>query len=88
MVLRGHERAVTAVGISPDGSWLATGSDDKTARLWDLQAQDPAVSPVVLRGHENIVFAVGISPDGRWLVTGRWDGTARLWDLKGPRPSG
>ncbi len=40
---------------------LVTSSGDKTARLWDLTAKDPAVSPVVMRGHENPVTAVGIS---------------------------
>ena len=52
MVLRGHEGTVNAVAISPDNHWLVTGSDDKTARLWDLRAKDPAANPVVLRGHE------------------------------------
>ena len=43
---------VYAVAISPDNRWLVTGSYDKTARLWDLKAKDPAANPVVLRGHE------------------------------------
>ena len=69
------------MGISPDNRWLVTGSFDRTARLWDLTAKDPAASPVVLSGHEGAVYAVGISRDNHWLVTGSWDGTARLWDL-------
>ena len=52
MVLRGHDGAVTAVAISPDNRWVVTGSEDKTARLWDLSAKDPAANPVVLRGHD------------------------------------
>ena len=70
MVLRGHEDAVNAVAISPDNRWVVTGSYDKTARLWDLSAKDPAANPVVLRGHEGAVNAVAISPDNRWVVTG------------------
>jgi hypothetical protein len=35
---------------------------DKTARLWDLSAKNPVVSPVVLRGHEDLVTSVAISP--------------------------
>ena len=70
VVLRGHEGWVVALGISPDDHWLVTGSTDKTARLWDLTAKDPATSPVVLRGHENDVSAVSFSPDNHWLVTG------------------
>jgi hypothetical protein len=85
--LRGHEREVSCVAISPDGRWLVTGSYDKTTRLWDLTARDPAVAPVVLRGHEREVLRVAISPDGRWLVTGSVDKTARLWDLTAKDPA-
>jgi len=66
---------------------LVTSSGDKTARLWDLTAKDPAASPVVLRGHESEVTAVGISPDNHWLVTGSRDATARLWDLTAKDPA-
>jgi hypothetical protein len=47
------------VGMSPDGRWLvlATKGEDKTARLWDLSAKDPAANPVVLRGHDSAVWA-------------------------------
>ena len=86
-MLRGHEGPVSAVAISPDNHWLVTGSDDKTARLWDLRAKDPAASPVVLRGHDGPVRAVAISPDNHWLVTGSYDNTARLWDLSAKDPA-
>ena len=78
---------ITTVAISPDNRWLVTGSGDKTARLWDLSAKDPAANPVVLRGHEGAVYAVAISPDNRWLVTGSDDKTARLWDLSAKDPA-
>jgi WD40 repeat protein len=51
--------------ISPDNRWVLTESDDKTARLWDLSAKDPAIDPVVLCGHEAVVNAGAISPDNR-----------------------
>ena len=40
MVLRGHEREVDAVAISPNNCWVVTGSIDKTARLWLLQMSE------------------------------------------------
>ena len=80
-MLQGHESGILALEISSDNHWLVTGSMDKTARLWDLRAKDPAANPVVLRGHEGAVRAVGISPDNHWLVTASMDKTARLWDL-------
>jgi WD40 repeat protein len=79
--------AITTVAISPDNRWLVSGSDDKTARLWDLSAKDPAANPVVLRGHEGPVIAVAISSDTHWTVTGSNDKTARLWDLRARDPA-
>jgi len=85
--LSGHQGALVALAISHDGRWLVTASDDKTARLWDLTATDPAKTARVLSGHERAVRALAISPDGRWLVTGSDDKTARLWDLKADDPA-
>ena len=50
------------------GRWLVTGSDDTTARLWDLHAADPNQTVRVLRGHEKGITAVALDPQGRWLV--------------------
>ena len=36
VALHGHEDHVCAVTFSPDGHWLATGSYDRTVRLWDV----------------------------------------------------
>jgi WD40 repeat protein len=70
------------VAISPDNRWVVTGSSDKSARLWDLSAKDPAANPIILRGHEGAVLAVAISPDNRWVVTRSDDNTACLWLLQ------
>jgi WD domain, G-beta repeat len=78
---------ITTLAISADSRWLVTGSGDKTARLWDLRAQDPSANPVVLRGHDGGVYAVAISADSRWVVTGSEDNTARLWDLRAKDPA-
>jgi WD40 repeat protein len=86
IVLRGHEKAVNVVAISPNSRRLVTGSQDGTARLWDLSAKDPAANSIILR-HEQGVTAVAISPDNRWLVTGSEEGTAQLWDLSAKDPA-
>jgi len=92
------EGPVGSVAFSPDSRWLAIGSkdnplrlwdpkaktEDHTARLWDLTADDPASSVRVLKGP---IRSVRFSPDNRWLATDGEDHTARLWDLTASDPS-
>jgi WD40 repeat protein len=85
--MEGHRSAIETLAISRDGRWLVTGSDDQTARLWDLRADDPAASSIALRGHNHRISAVAISPDGRWLVTGGYDSLVILWNLAGQNPA-
>jgi WD40 repeat protein/DNA-binding SARP family transcriptional activator len=77
-VLRGHEWGISDLAWSPDGAWIATSSDDLTARIWDATTGEPRF---VLAGHAGFVFSVDWSPDSSRLVTGSADGTARVWGI-------
>ena len=36
-VLQGHAGRINSLGVSADGKWCVTGSEDCTARIWDLR---------------------------------------------------
>ena len=72
-----HQDSVSAVSFSPDGKTLASGSGDKTVRIWDL-----ATGKELQRwSHDSYVTAVSFSPDGKTLASGSGDKTVRVWDL-------
>jgi WD40 repeat protein len=64
-VLSGHRGIVRAAAFSPDGTLVATASDDGTARLWDVWSGAPLE---VLPSHTGNVLTVAFAPDGKSLA--------------------
>jgi eukaryotic-like serine/threonine-protein kinase len=76
-----HDNAVLTVAFSPDGKRIATGSIDRTARLWEAGTGKPLCNPIK---HGGPVTATAFSPDGRLLLTASFagpEGVIRLWEL-------
>ncbi len=79
--LQGHRSAVRSLSFSDDGGLLASGSNDRTIRLWDFG--NPAALGEclqILNGHEDLVMSICFRPGGRILASGSNDRTIRLWD--------
>ena len=70
-----HTATIRRISLSADGRLLATGSDDKTVRLWSLpdgkllRTLRPPIGP----GNDGKVYAVALAPDGSWVAAGGWD---------------
>ncbi|MGO9886918.1 MAG: WD40 repeat domain-containing protein [Solirubrobacteraceae bacterium] len=71
--------SLTTGAFSPSGGFILTGGDDGTARIWNLDSDQPFVS---LAGHEGPINALAINKAGRILITASVDGTARIWSTE------
>lgn len=78
--------AVADAAFSPDGTLVATGSWDHSAKLWN------ATTGTAVRkldgAHTGFVNSVAFSPDGKQLLTASDDATARLWHVQNGQPTG
>lgn len=76
-VLRGHAGLVSRIEWSPDGSYLASPSEDQTIRIWDTRS---GVCMHTLRGHTEAVLSVAWSRDSQRLASASGDKTICLWE--------
>lgn len=75
------------MSFSPDGKYIATGSQDKTIKLWDLSGNLIADFVGYQDGVQFIeikspVLSVSFSPDGKYLAASYDDGVVRLWPIE------
>jgi WD40 repeat protein len=72
-----HTESVRTVAYSPDGRFVASGSNDGTVKLWDTTVWNVLYT---LPEHEHPVNSVAFSPNGQYLVSAGSDYTVRIWE--------
>jgi len=76
---QGISAGVNSVTFSPNGNLLASGSDDHTIKIWDMQKMREIQT---LTGHKSVVRQVIFSKNNEILFSASLDRTINIWDLK------
>ena len=76
---KGHTNVVYAVAFNnPYGDKVATGSFDKTCKLWDVATGSCFHT---FKGHTAEIVCLAFNPQSTILASGSMDRTAKLWDI-------
>ncbi len=77
--LTGHTGAVRSISVTRDGQTIASGSDDRSIRVWNTFSWTLART---LSGHTNGVQSVTLAQSGMNLLSASRDRSVRVWDLR------
>jgi WD40 repeat protein len=77
-ICEGHKSLVNSVVFSPDGQFLASGSDDKTIRIWDI---DNGQCISTLEGHDSAVLAIDFHRNNCLIASGSQDHNIKIWNI-------
>ncbi|MGD1909292.1 MAG: AAA family ATPase [Rivularia sp. (in: cyanobacteria)] len=77
--LRGHNGAVLAVTVTPNGRYLISASKDHTIKVWNLQTGEELFT---LSGHNDWVLTLAVTPDSKQIISGSKDKTIKIWSLE------
>ncbi len=86
VTFKGHTDPVYAVAYSPDGKLVATGSFDKTIKLWNAADGKELRTFAGPQGHQSLVLSIAFAPGGDRLASGGADNFAKLWDVPSAKP--
>jgi len=74
-----HSGTIDSVAYSPDGKYIASGSSDKTIKIWEAETGRLLRTST---GHADNICSLGYSPDGAYLASGSYDKTIRIWEVE------
>ena len=73
-----HKKSITCVSVSPDGKMIASGSRDKTVRLWNAETE---TLHKTLKGNRKPILSLTFSHDGSSIASTSEDKTVRVWNV-------
>jgi dipeptidyl aminopeptidase/acylaminoacyl peptidase len=73
----GH--SVLSVAISPDNKIVATGGNDNTIILWDINS---GTKLNTLKGHTGWILSLCFSPSGNYIASASKDHLGKIWDIR------
>ncbi len=74
-----HNTTIQSISWSPEGKYLASGSQDNIVRIWNSNNGKHLAN---LTGHQAAVMLVLWSPNGKYIASSSCDGTTRIWSAK------
>lgn len=87
--LKAHEKDINSLDIAPNNRLLVSGSQDRTAKIWEVEYTNGSKGPVAAlkllgtcKGHKRGVWSVKFGRAERVLATGSGDKTIKLWNLE------
>ncbi|KAF8755574.1 WD40 repeat-like protein [Rhizoctonia solani] len=83
--VKAHDKDINALDVAPNGRLVATGSQDKTAKVFEVgvstQSSYDLTPTGTLKGHKRGVWSIKFSPIEKVIATGSGDKTIKLWSL-------
>jgi WD40 repeat protein len=79
---KAHQGNIHSIAVSPNGELIATGSTDRTIRIWKITAPYGELIAVTPE-QEEVISRVIFTSDGQKIISADWTGTVAIWNLKG-----